>query len=187
MELSKKVQEIKDIDGQYFIQTSEGEKCVGMSDGNCIFRKSMLLPCRHIFALRNKLEQPLFSEDTCDKQWTASYYRSTQRLFSSSHSESGLVLTESSCNGARKLSQHEKYRKATLVTSELASVASTASSFHFYRRMKLLKELIDYWKSGEEVSLAEIDKGVNVYELNSTHVVCTFGAIFTFIFYHYRF
>ena len=82
---------------------------------------------------------------------------STQRLFSSSHSESSLVLTKSSCKGACKLSQHEKYRKATLVTSELASVASTASNFHFYRRMKLLKDLIDYWKSGEEVGLAEID------------------------------
>ena len=52
------------------------------------------------------------------------------------------------------------YRKATLVTSELASVASTASNFHFHRRMKLLNDLIDYWKSGE-VGLAEIDKGVN--------------------------
>ena len=162
MELSKKVQEIKEIDGQYFIQTSEGEKCVGLSDCNCIFRKSMLLPCRHIFALRNKLEQPLYSEDICNKRWTASYYRSTQRLFSSSHSESSLVLTESSCKGARKLSKHEKYRKATLITSELASVASTASNFHFHRRMKLLKKLIGYWKLGEEVSLEKIDKGVKV-------------------------
>ena len=32
MELSKKVMEIKKIDDQYFIQTSEGEKCVGSSD-----------------------------------------------------------------------------------------------------------------------------------------------------------
>ena len=56
MELSKKVKEIKKIDDQCFIQTSEGEKCVGLPDCNCIFRKSMLLPCHHIFALRNKLE-----------------------------------------------------------------------------------------------------------------------------------
>ena len=60
----------------------------------------------------------------------------------------------------RKLSQHEKYCKALLLTSELASVASGASHIHFHRRMKLLKELIDHWKSGEEVGLVDLDLGV---------------------------
>ena len=30
------------------------EKCIGLWDCNCIFTKSMPLPCRQIFALRNK-------------------------------------------------------------------------------------------------------------------------------------
>ena len=59
----------------------------------------------------------------------------------------------------RKLSQHEKYRKAVVLTSELASVVSVASSFHFQRRIKLLKKLIDHWKNGEEVSLVEVGEG----------------------------
>ena len=29
--------------------------------------KSMMLPCHHIFVLLNKLEQPLYSEDICDR------------------------------------------------------------------------------------------------------------------------
>ena len=61
----------------------------------------------------------------------------------------------------RKLSQHEKYRKAVVLTSELASVASVASSIHFQRRIKLLKKLIDHWKNGEEVSLVEVGEGIS--------------------------
>ena len=59
----------------------------------------------------------------------------------------------------RKLSQHEKYRKAVVLTSELASVASVASSVHFQRLIKLLKKLIDHLKNGEEVSLVEVGEG----------------------------
>ena len=37
------------------------------------------------------------------------------------------------------LSQHQKYSKALVITSELASIASEASGTH---RMKLIKDLI---------------------------------------------
>ena len=83
IELAKKVKVIKEVGDQYSVEASEGPKCVSPVDCECIFRKSMLLPCRHIFALRSKLGQPLYESDLCDKQWTSAYYQSTQRLFSS--------------------------------------------------------------------------------------------------------
>lgn len=46
-----------------------------------------------------------------------------------------------------------------MLTTQLASVASEASHVHFHRRLKLLKELTDYWRNGEEVGLTEIDEG----------------------------
>ena len=57
----------------------------------------------------------------------------------------------------RKLSQHQKFRKASLITAELASVASGASGVHFERRIKLLKELLASWKENEEVALVEVN------------------------------
>ena len=121
---------IKEVGDQYSVETSEGPKCVSPDDCECIFRKSMLLPCCHIFALRSKLGQPLYDSDLCDKRWTSAYYRSTQRLFSSFNPNPELLVTESSYKGRRKLSQHEKFREAVVLTSELASVVSVASSIH---------------------------------------------------------
>jgi hypothetical protein len=57
------------------------------------------------------------------------------------------------------LSQNHKFKKAVILTSELASLASEASKIHFVRRMKLLKELVEHWKENEEVALVEIDVG----------------------------
>jgi len=54
---------------------------------------------------------------------------------------------------------HQKYKKASLLTTELANVASGASGIHFARRCELIKNLIDYWKHGEEVAISPIECG----------------------------
>ena len=53
-----------------------------------------------------------------------------------------------------------KYKKATYLTSELASVVSEYSGYHFDRKMKLLRELIDSWKCGQEVALVDVDESM---------------------------
>ena len=92
-----------------------------------------------------------------DKRWTAEYYRSTQRMFSVYSAQSSLQLVTSTKEHRRKLSQHQKFRKASLITAELASLASGASGVHFERRIKLLKELVASWKENEEVALVEVN------------------------------
>ena len=42
------------------------------------------------------------------------------------------------------------------MTSELPSVASEASNVHFDRRIALLKDLIAYWRNGDEVTLMDL-------------------------------
>lgn len=158
LEIAKKVKNIKEENDRYVVETSEGERTVSTTKCACTFFTSIYLPCRHIFALRAKLGKPLYDPTICDQRWTSSYYRSTQRIFSDSQASSSLVVVKSNPK-TRTLSQHEKYRKALLLTSELASVASAASHIHFKRRLKLIQELIDFWKCGEEVGLTEIDKG----------------------------
>ena len=159
LKLADKVKNIRENE-DYLVETSEGERVVSCTGCGCIFHNSMLLPCRHMFALRIKLGEPLFDPNICDKRWTSAYYRSMQRLFSNSSSQPSVAVVEASSKHKRKLSQHEKYRKALLLTSELASVASGASHIHFHRRMKLLKELIEHWKCGEEVGLVDLDLGI---------------------------
>nr|CAH7742638.1 unnamed protein product [Callosobruchus chinensis] len=39
----------------------------------------MLLPCRHIFAVRRHLGLPLFSTEIMNKRWTQNYYSMNQR------------------------------------------------------------------------------------------------------------
>ena len=64
-ELASKVKDLMQC-GEFFkVTTSEGEKVVNEKDCGCIFRQTMLLPCRHIFALRKKLKNhsmtPIFA------------------------------------------------------------------------------------------------------------------------------
>ena len=57
------------------------------------------------------------------------------------------------------MSQHEKFRKANILTAELAIVVSEASRSHYYQRLDLIKKLIDSWKNGEEMAWCTIDEG----------------------------
>ena len=110
-----------------------------------------------ISALCSKLEEPLFDPNLCNQHWTSTYYKETQRLFTSYNSSTQSLVTTASKQHRRKLSQHEKFRKASIVTSELASIASEASNVYFDRRIALLKDLIAYWRNGDEVTLMEVD------------------------------
>ena len=53
----------------------------------------------------------------------------------------------------------KKFRKASILTTELATIASEASRYLFYRRLDLLKDLIDAWKNGKEMTLCTVDEG----------------------------
>lgn len=85
------------------------------------------------------------------------FYKST-RVFHDdfSHISSLSVTREDTHHKNRILSQHEKFRKASLITTELALVASEASNIHFERRLSSLNDLLKYWKNGKEVAIHEV-------------------------------
>ena len=146
MKKTEKVQDITEKDDHFTVKTSEGLKVVSLTSCECIFHSSMRLPCHHIFALREKLCKPLFSLDLCDTRWTTAYYRTTQRIFSVHSSQPAVEVVTSSKEHSSKLSQHQKFRKASILTAQLASVASEVSTMHFERRFELLEELLASWK-----------------------------------------
>lgn len=158
--LIAKVKEFNENGAVYTIETSEGVKNVSVMECDCLFRTSMMLPCRHILALRKKLCEPLYDEDLCNNRWTSKYYHETQRIFLDRSASASTALQVTQATSKRSiLSQHQKYRKAVVLTSELASIASEASGVHFDRRLNLLKHLVDFWKCGEEVGLTKVDSG----------------------------
>ena len=120
----------------------------------------MKLPCRHILALRLMLKESLYDAECCDKRWTYSYYRQTQRLFSDLPAAPSVTVSHYDSRKERKLSQHEKFRKANILTTELATIVSEASRRQFYRRLDVLKELMDGWKTGEEMAVCTVDEGL---------------------------
>ena len=74
-----------------------------------------------------------------------------------------LQVKSVSCEHRCKLSQHEKFYKASVLASELASVTSEASHLHFERR--LVPDLIKHWKNGDEVAVMKVDEGMYVHVL----------------------
>jgi len=60
----------------YEINTTEGIVKATATDCSCGFRKSMLLPCRHIFAVRSSSRVDLYSPELCATRWTLAYYQS---------------------------------------------------------------------------------------------------------------
>ena len=157
LKLAGKVKEIKESNGQYMVDTSEGSKVVTSTTCGCIFHMSMLLSCHHIFTLRCKNDESLFDPVLCDKKWTTTYYRSTQRLFLTSSSQPAVQVMTYSKQHRKKLSQHQKFRKASILTTELALVASEASNVHFERCIDTLQQLLAFWKNGDVVALTKVD------------------------------
>ena len=155
LKLVMKVKDIRREDDVYIVNTNDGDKVVTQDSCECIFNQSMRLPCRHMFSLRKQLGVCLFDATICNKRWTVDYY---QRIFSDNiHQPSSVTIAEIDIKPQCKLSQQEKFRKASICATELASVASEASHVHFYRKVEFMEE---YWKSGKEVGLTLLDEGL---------------------------
>ncbi|VDI68983.1 zinc finger SWIM domain-containing protein 3 [Mytilus galloprovincialis] len=131
----------------------------------CNFRKSMGLPCKHIFFARLLISIDLFGTELCVSRWTRSYYRENTRLFSPMVSPS-----KTFCNSSNKvsnasqvvdprnttlLSENQKYKKAFFVAQKLAAACSAVGMKEFMSRMKLLTEIEELWKNNHTVEVED--------------------------------
>ena len=114
-----------------------------------------------MFSLRKQLGISLFDASICDKCWTSEYYHGIHRgYFLNFHMDHQLPLQRLKSHHVARLSQHEKFKKANICTNELAAVMSEAYHVNFYRRLEIVQNLCEYWKSGKEVGLKLIDEGL---------------------------
>ncbi|XP_065681323.1 uncharacterized protein LOC124811174 [Hydra vulgaris] len=70
MSLFKEIILLPGEHGQFIVNSHEGSHIVTSNFCSCMFRKSMNLPCRHIFAARQLLGINLFDTELCSERWT---------------------------------------------------------------------------------------------------------------------
>lgn len=134
-------------DTNVLVETSHGLKAISTTSCECIFNTAMSLPCRHIFALRELRNEPVFDESLCNRRWSMEFYKSSQRVFINDGTHDiSISLTSEEDHRKNRVLTHEKFRKASLISAELASVASEASNIHFKRRLSSMKDLLKHWE-----------------------------------------
>ena len=137
--------------GQMFVLSHRGDFIADADNCPCGSFKAMLLPCKHILAIRKMLGLSLFSHELCGRRWVVNHYVENHYAFqeaSVSHSveEAGdvsIAFHESST--ATILTEQEKYRKAFKVAQETATTLShlgTSDFMLFFKRLKQTHDLI---------------------------------------------
>ena len=73
--LRNKVGIIRESDAEYLVSSSEGVLKVTVDSCECRFWTSTHLPCRHIFAVREKKQVSMFSAGIVAHRWTLDYMK----------------------------------------------------------------------------------------------------------------
>jgi len=143
-------------EGSFIITQGERQYTATLDACSCSFRKSMLLPCRHIFAVRKYLQLEIFLIELCATRWSLEYCKAHRQLGQASTSTDTPVLSRLPTASAHTVrSQQEKYSLASQVTSRLAVLASEACRQKFTDRLEVLKQLENMWLDDKSVVLCE--------------------------------
>ncbi|XP_028417229.1 zinc finger SWIM domain-containing protein 3-like [Dendronephthya gigantea] len=167
LELAAKVKSIRRKDSEaateFEVDASSGKLTVSDCNCECMFFTAMMLPCRHIFAVRRNLEKDAFDISICATRWTISYYKSKHyvlkscdgKKFCSTPDEAAPLCIEQHTK-KRILSQHEKYRKAFATCQTLASCVSEFPMREFHEKAAVLEKILMYWRNGDEVVVQKV-------------------------------
>lgn len=146
-----------DDGSNYFSKNSYATVRVTTEKCTCQFYVAMLLPCRHIFALRKNLQLPLYSETLILERWTKNYYLKTHSAFKTyREKETDRVVSTKSIASA-PLSFAEKRKQLLSKTNALAELGALRSNDLFQLREQTLETLINMWKKGIEVKISPLE------------------------------
>ena len=173
LSLKTKVKEFENQgNGSFTVNSTQGMISTSSTNCECCFHTAMKLPCRHIFALRLQLGQPLFCPALCNPRWGRNYYQENHLVFAqvsetieTTEMDQGIV-TVGDVKPKRILSQHEKYRKAFDVAKQLASICSEVTTREYPSYLGVLEDLLEHWRMGQRVSLKQYDDKID--ECNET-------------------
>ena len=95
----------------------------------------MKLPWRHIFALRNRFEMPMFDEDLLLRRWHIAHYKTIHSVFSDSKNLGSFSISSADLSHHEPKSQHQKIRAAQPICLRLASIVSESGGSDFDYKM----------------------------------------------------
>ncbi|KAH9382027.1 hypothetical protein HPB48_017248 [Haemaphysalis longicornis] len=125
-------------------------------DCSCAFKQAMLLPCRHIFFLREASNMPKFDKDLCAQRWSLEAYTGSCQLTQNDACDGYDEVEVSMRKDERVLSSHQKFRKGATVASKLAEVAAECSMPTFRKNLEVLETILKHWKNGCEVNVTVV-------------------------------
>ena len=104
----------------------------------CDFYYQYSLPCKHLFAVRQKKEMDLFDEQLVTQRWTKAKYLA---ILNQTTADNQLQTTSS--QSTRKVSsQQDRFRQVFRITQKLASVTAESTGTQFDVKLNQLKELL---------------------------------------------
>ncbi|KAL1487793.1 hypothetical protein ABEB36_015548 [Hypothenemus hampei] len=152
------------LDNKATINTNNRIYNITIDSCTCRFFTGMLLPCRHIFALREKLKLPFFDENILNLRWTKEYYRLKQRCLGNNVIDQNLEIPSTSgtisANISKKkpvvLSYAEKRKKVLQETNILTDLVALGCNTTYLQRLSVIKDLQSYWKNNIPVRITPI-------------------------------
>lgn len=108
---------------------------------NCVWHKSMRLPCRHILSVRRKMSISLFDSTLCDRRWLKSHLMSAHKVF---NEDKDFSATYSESDKSRKVPKttNERYNHLLALVQKIAAVGAESTENDFLDKENSLKHLL---------------------------------------------
>ncbi len=127
---------------------------------DCIIKKTMMIPCKHLFANRLRKNQTVFHSTDVADRWLKTY---SGKSNSKNRIESRATVSN---DNLAPLSKTEKYKEAMTVCKNLADFLSYLGTRELREKLDSLNMLLGIWMSGKHAlvvqSTATEGEGKNV-------------------------
>lgn len=130
---------------------------------SCSFYQSMKLPCKHIFALRESNEQPMFDETLVHKRWRLDNYRTSHVAHnmtadgSCANSSASIIVSTNEMHQPQPKTQHQKYNAAQILALRIATLVSETGISEFNNKMSILNSILQLWENGKSICVIRKD------------------------------
>ncbi|KAG8171930.1 hypothetical protein JTE90_004910 [Oedothorax gibbosus] len=135
--------------GNFSYSYLEKEYALSPVSCQCLWFKSMRMPCQHILSVRRKLGIEVFDPELCDQRWIRSNYMAVHRAFADHNTEqphfdiSTKVSVPKTCT--------ERYKRLMPLVQKIADVASGFTGADFMEKEETLRQILRLWEQGQRV------------------------------------
>lgn len=155
LSLSKALEVTVDSDGSNVTTIADGQEALVSAESCiCAFQRTIGLPCRHVFAARRCLQQPLFTADGIWKRWLKQDVAASHRMFQ--RPQTAQPVINMSHSTTRPLTASEKFQSCRRVVQRLSELACECGTQQFFERLQVLESLQKLWEQGSIACVSEL-------------------------------